>query len=299
MYEVNKMFISIDKSKHKKGQGIVEYALLLAFIVGLAVMLQGVGLAGAVKDTFDSVASLLGGEKKGYAWALENLSGLSKDEIRKKASEEERIKMDQEALANLGKAFIGMKKTDVNKILKNPNDSTGLTGKGFWLANYHDPDADNAEAFTTDFNYNDDAQTKYNSQFERQFADVTPFLNGTNINADKPLITDIANGVQVDTSTNSRSFFSEYMIDNSSGDNTDRSIRLNLHYDSDGVVDGARVRVNVGRTDKGGDKLSYSADHDVTVNKDKKYQKTIDKTGIITVSESWSYNNSCYNNLDF
>ena len=288
--------------KHKqKGQGIVEYALLLAFVVGIAMMLQGVGLAGAVKDTFDSVASLLGGEKKGYAWALDNLSGLSKDEIRKKASEEERIKMDQEALANLGKAFIGMHKDELKKILKNPNDNAGLTGKGLWLANYHDPDADNAEAFTTDFNYNNDGQSAYSSQFQQQFADITTFLNGTEINVDTPL-TNIANNdrsVYVDTSTNSRSFFSEYMMDNSSGDNTDRSIRLNLHYDSDGVVDGARVRVNVGRTDKGGDKLSYSADHDVTVNKDKKYQKTIDKTGIITVNESSSYNNSWYNNLNF
>ena len=52
----------------QKGQGIVEYALLLAFVVGIAMMLQGVGLAGAVKDTFDSVANLLGGEIKENAY---------------------------------------------------------------------------------------------------------------------------------------------------------------------------------------------------------------------------------------
>jgi Flp pilus assembly pilin Flp len=46
----------------QKGQGIVEYALLLAFIVGIAMMLNGANLSGAVKDTFDSVANLLGGE---------------------------------------------------------------------------------------------------------------------------------------------------------------------------------------------------------------------------------------------
>ena len=67
----------------QKGQGILEYALLLAFVVGIAMMLNGANLGSAVMDAFDSVASLLGGEKKGYAWALENLSGLSKDEIRK------------------------------------------------------------------------------------------------------------------------------------------------------------------------------------------------------------------------
>lgn len=46
----------------EKGQGIIEYALLLAFVVGIAMMLNGTNLGGAVKDTFDSVASLLGGE---------------------------------------------------------------------------------------------------------------------------------------------------------------------------------------------------------------------------------------------
>ena len=48
--------------RKQKGQGIVEYALILAFIVGIAVMLNGANLGGAVKDTFDKVASLLGGE---------------------------------------------------------------------------------------------------------------------------------------------------------------------------------------------------------------------------------------------
>ena len=33
----------------QKGQGIVEYALLLAFVVGIAMMLNGANLGGAVK----------------------------------------------------------------------------------------------------------------------------------------------------------------------------------------------------------------------------------------------------------
>lgn len=39
----------------------MEYALLLAFVVGIAMMLNGANLGGAVKDTFDSVANLLAG----------------------------------------------------------------------------------------------------------------------------------------------------------------------------------------------------------------------------------------------
>ena len=47
--------------RKQKGQGIVEYALLLAFIVGLAMMLNGANLGGAVKGVFDDVAMVLAG----------------------------------------------------------------------------------------------------------------------------------------------------------------------------------------------------------------------------------------------
>ena len=43
---------------NKKGQGIVEYAILLAFIVGITVALQGVGLKDAVVGVFDDTAKL-------------------------------------------------------------------------------------------------------------------------------------------------------------------------------------------------------------------------------------------------
>jgi len=52
----------LDLKRKQKGQGIVEYALLLAFVVGIAMMLNGANLGDAVKGTFDSVANLLGGE---------------------------------------------------------------------------------------------------------------------------------------------------------------------------------------------------------------------------------------------
>ena len=45
--------------RKQKGQGIVEYALLLAFIVGIAMMLNGSNLGGAVKGVFDDVAMVL------------------------------------------------------------------------------------------------------------------------------------------------------------------------------------------------------------------------------------------------
>ena len=295
------MLVKMRNIVKQKGQGIVEYALLLAFVVGIAMMLNGADLGGAVNKTFDMVAEALSGEKKDYAWARENLSGLSKDAIRDKFEDKDRIKMDQEALANIGKAFIGLTKDQVDKILKNHDGDIVKEGKGLWLTNYHDPNANTSETFTTDFDY----QT-INSQFEGKFSDITPFLNGTAIDLEQGLTAGAQGKVE---SNNSRYFFSDYMMgDNADG--TDRSIRLNLHYteqtingETVQVVDGARVRINVGSTTGDKNLKSYSADHDIIVNKDKKYQKTIqDQTGLITVNDSWKYNtgtNAWYNNLNF
>ena len=56
------MLEKIKNITKQKAQGIVEYALLLAFIVGIAMMLNGGDLGGAVKGVFEDVSILLGGE---------------------------------------------------------------------------------------------------------------------------------------------------------------------------------------------------------------------------------------------
>ncbi|SDC00854.1 hypothetical protein SAMN04487864_101412 [Succiniclasticum ruminis] len=43
------MLKTLSKIKNNKGQGIVEYALLLAFVVGIALMLNGADLGNAIK----------------------------------------------------------------------------------------------------------------------------------------------------------------------------------------------------------------------------------------------------------
>ena len=119
----------------RKGQGIVEYALLLSFIVGLAMMLNGANLGGTVKGVFDDVAGLLGGEKsaaKTYADYFNDWSKMSQDQLWG-IDNNERIRADREALHNLGKAFLGMTKDEVlanmdayqKKFDWKYNDSTG------------------------------------------------------------------------------------------------------------------------------------------------------------------------------
>ena len=72
--------------KRQKGQGIVEYALLLAFIVGIAMMLNGSNLGGAVKGVFDDVAEVIANftdsrtpEEKDYANMKKIGEGLARN----------------------------------------------------------------------------------------------------------------------------------------------------------------------------------------------------------------------------
>ena len=106
----------IRKITKKKGQGIVEYALILAFVVGIALALNGSNIGGAVKDTFDSVASLVGGEDRIdlAAWRKMGKNQLHDYENDKDLVDNElRIKADQQTLANIAEFFMGKTKAAV------------------------------------------------------------------------------------------------------------------------------------------------------------------------------------------
>ena len=57
------MLEKIKNITKQKAQGIVEYALLLAFVVGIAMMLSGADLGDAITGVFDNVANVLAGSK--------------------------------------------------------------------------------------------------------------------------------------------------------------------------------------------------------------------------------------------
>lgn len=91
--------------RKRKGQGIVEYALLLAFVVGIAMMLNGANLSGAIKGVYDDVANVLFGS--GY--------DLSTPEGRL-AADKARIKKLGEALAANFKKNNNNVKDDFDKV---------------------------------------------------------------------------------------------------------------------------------------------------------------------------------------
>lgn len=273
---------------YKKGQGIVEYALILAFVVGIALALNGTDIGGAVKTTFDKVAAVLG-DKKNYAWALKNLSGLSRDDIKNAAEQDERIKMDQEALANIGKLFLGKNEDDLKKILKNAGlikTDNSKVNENIFLASYHDNLAADGNGYYTDFAYN-------GTQFKEGYADLLTAMQGGTPNVDTYSDT---------VGSTDRYFYSNNMLDDKVGDQyaNDRSIRVNLHYGTNDqgevVVDAVRVKVNRGNSKETNESVkNYYRELDVKVGLNKEAKQTISgDPGAINKKESDSVNNSWY-----
>ena len=109
---------------NKKGQGIIEYALILAFVVGIAMMtLKGVNLGDAIMDTFDKVVVLLGGgEENSYAQRTSKWRQYKTDsELRANTTSEERLESDQELLISIANLFLGKQLSDVENMLSQYN----------------------------------------------------------------------------------------------------------------------------------------------------------------------------------
>jgi Flp pilus assembly pilin Flp len=123
---VNKFFCKLETKT--KGQGIVEYALLLAFIVGLAMMLNGSNLGSAVKGVFNDVAVALGGGKgNAYASALKKWGTISWDKLISE-NNSARIAADLEGLENIANYFNSLDKS-FEELAGNNSDNNSYLGE--------------------------------------------------------------------------------------------------------------------------------------------------------------------------
>ena len=110
----------------QKGRGVAEYALIIAFVLGLGFILSNAGVRDSIKGVFDqAVAYLRGGA---YASALVAYGQVSNTEL-KRVDNDDRLSFDREALTNLGKKFLGMKTADLVKLLK-VNETVLTAGPG-------------------------------------------------------------------------------------------------------------------------------------------------------------------------
>ena len=258
------MLNRIRRTIREKGQGLTEYVLILAFIAGVAFMMFGGegGLKGTLVNAVTEINSKLAGlfdDGIKYADAVKTWGKTNKADLSSDVSNEKRIALDQESLANIGMFFLGKTKAELGGLMNN----YGYGGdEGIFLVNYHDK-AD----IVTDFDYG-------GTNLKEGYKDILTYMQGD------------ASEI-VGYSSDTRYFFSDNMLADKSGQyGNDRSIRVNLHYNGE-TVDAVRVRVNRGSTKGDGNTTPYYRELDVKVGAGQSWKQTISgDAGTITKNES-------------
>lgn len=248
----------------QKGQGIIEYAVLLAFIVGLAVMLNGANLSGAVKDTFDSVASLLHGEKV-YADYFNDWHKFSSQQLIDLNNKEERLEADRKALALIAGAFLSRDADGVLELMKSFSNTyaDNYDGTPQWLK-------DNLEGnHLAGVNSDGWSDVLVPLSYKTKNLDDNGFIwleAGNNVNTVNTMTGNKAEVYEKNTqgniTTNSgtvladsksktvstdRFFYSDDMINQGNKKANDRTIALKVHYDSTGHVDKVQIKAQKGQ----------------------------------------------------
>ena len=240
------MLMNVRDIKKQKGQGIVEYALLLAFILAIAIAMQGSGIDTAIANTFTRVAQALGFETDQDKWSTMNANDLLNDS----ASAAARLASDQEFLSNIGNHFIGMDKATLASILKvNVSKLDKIDSNGILLGHFtEDTDADG--------NF---IKTNFDNQISASGNDLFNWA------------TKSPDGTAFDSSR--RYLFSDYALSNSQehynngNKKTGNGIKImNVGFDSDGKVTSVNLAVNPNSGVEIQGKTSR-ADLNVTVNK--------------------------------
>lgn len=202
----------------EKGQGLIEYVLILAFIAGIAIMMFGSGgslkdtLVNTVTETNRKLAELFSDERT-YASALRDWGKLSKGDLAD-ISNDDRIKMDQQALANIGSFFLNKSKSDVETILGTKQKDNVLLG--------HYQEGVSGDSINSIYSTRDN-------------------ITGTS---------NMINWMQGDYTSNnsydnsSRYFFSDYANSHQDG------VKVWLTYDSNNTVSAVRVGINPGTAGK-------------------------------------------------
>lgn len=222
----------------QKGQGIVEYAILLAFIVGIAMMLNSGGIRGAVKDTLDNVVVLLRGNPYApyfQAWHDKSSAWLSAN-----ATSEERLKADQEALARIARAFIGLSEGEVKDLIKDLSVSRSGNVSFYNATNYAEGENGWSQTLVPlSYNTNhleNDTENYIHLDWAGNAETVKLLTN--DVVAYKGDAADNPYSEKKNTGVNDRIFYSDGMI----GDYADnKMVTLQVHYQN-GVVDQVNIQ---------------------------------------------------------
>ena len=236
------------RMKIEKGQGLTEYVLILAFIAGVAFMMFGGSgsLKGTVVGTFTETHKILAGlfsEERTYASALKDWGKMSRDKITD-ISNDDRVKMDQEALANIGGFFLGLKESEVSLYLIN---STPVNSTLFhYKENYMGDVGSNMEFGRID--QLNQAGKPLGDEIAKSSADVYRWMQGNYTGNGEEEGTYSNNNTKFNAT--SRYFFSDYARANST-----RGVKITLDYGTNSsgetVVTAATVAIDQGSIKNG------------------------------------------------
>ena len=223
----------------QKAQGIVEYAIILAFVVSVALFLND-SLSSTVKGIYYDVADYLAyrtyGEYYGDWHKLSNAELAAIDNGK-------RLKADQEAMQSLVNNLIGLSLdeafNEIKKFIPNinkndlkPDANNDNNSKVFAVMDYYDHfDKDNPN------------QRYITLGHDRQMQAVN-YLTGGQATTYAQYAAD--NTVQNNrTVAVDRFFYSNDM----SGESSQKTITAQLHYDSSGKVDSVNIAAHQGNKD--------------------------------------------------
>lgn len=121
--------------KNEQGQGVTEFAMvaLLALVMAGAFYYSNMGTY--ARETYEEVAAYLSGVSTyssvapTYGEQASYYGSLSSSSLQN-ISNSERVEMDQLGMYNIGRAFLGKTKQEINAMLNNTNENL-LTGKAF------------------------------------------------------------------------------------------------------------------------------------------------------------------------
>jgi len=218
---------AIRKQLNEKAQGLVEYVIILAFVAGVAVMLNGAGIRSTVVSTFDKAVEILaminGNESSSgaetvygelYKKSFLELSQVSLDDVRA-IPNEERLAMDMDAMQKIANWFMGKDKETIKATFWN-NDLTLDNNSILWI----------------------DERSMLNNSNE-----LSRYYTNQDIVLSEILgvSTEGNNSGNTWTYSANRYFYSDSMIYQSK--NEGRQIRVHLEYDANDTVTSSHVYV--------------------------------------------------------
>ena len=261
---VSSMFSTFRIIRNKKGQGHIEYAILLAFIVGLAVIIHSINLSGAVTDAFDdssvNFASLRGGEKQGtsnkqYAEYFHDWRGTTSSQLHE-IDNQERLKADQQALALIAQAFFDKNEEEVGELIASLSAPKNGNDKFYNSDNYRDSDDKNRGKREGWSDTLVPLSYQTNSLDNADGNGLIHLDQNSNVNTVRLLSNDVAayeRGHDVKDATKTtvrdRIFYSDGMITTGNNNANQRMVTLQVHYNSETkTVDSVNIQARTGNS---------------------------------------------------